>query len=320
MDSEQQKPSIGRPNAGLVRPVLWLLPFLILLLLLTAVLEQKPRTQEPLIVISLDGFRHDYIEIVKRRFGHISLPNFDRLMREGVRAMRCINVFPTSTLPNHQTLVTGLYPQHHGVTANTMFDERLPGRVLSMLNETSLSEDPWLDGWPEPIWHTAQRHGVLTGTMLWPITDRPVDGDVPFQRMSQFKYNAPGELHYPNKRRVDDVIGWLTSSRYNLGLVLVYFSDIDIMGHFFGPHSVQTAEAIIQLDGVLGYFLDKLEQYDLRWRTNLIVLSDHGMTEISKDRIIVLEDFVDSSWYTFPQLTPVGLIYPVPGTTESATS
>ncbi|KAL7059146.1 hypothetical protein AAHC03_013791 [Spirometra sp. Aus1] len=160
-------------------------------------------------------------------------------MREGVRAMRCINVFPTSTLPNHQTLVTGLYPQHHGVTANTMFDERLPGHVLSMLNDTSLSEDPWLDGWPEPIWRTAQRYGILTGSMLWPITDRPVDGDVPFQRMSRFKYNAPGELHYPNKRRVDDVIAWLTSNHYKLGLVLVYFSDVDVKGHLFGPHSVQ---------------------------------------------------------------------------------
>lgn len=199
----------------------------------------KRDCNDPLIIISIDGFRHDYIEMVKRQYGQSVLPNLDRIANKGVRALHLINVFPTSTLPTHQTILTGLYPQHHGVTANTMYDSRYPSHFLSMMNDTSLAEDPWLDGFPEPIWVTAQRHGANVGSHLWPITERPVQGDVPFQRVTRFKQNARDCCFYPNKRRFDDILNWITSPRYKLRLILSYFSEVDIMAHWHGPRSLE---------------------------------------------------------------------------------
>lgn len=59
------------------------------------------------ILVSFDGFRWDYPEMYET-------PNFDALEREGVRAESLIPSFPTKTFPNHYTIATGLYPDHHG--------------------------------------------------------------------------------------------------------------------------------------------------------------------------------------------------------------
>lgn len=72
-------------------------------------------TWSPLILISSDGFRWDY-------FGRVPTPNLDRLVSNGVRARSLKPSFPSKTFPNHYTLVTGLYPAHHGIIDNTIYD------------------------------------------------------------------------------------------------------------------------------------------------------------------------------------------------------
>ena len=69
------------------------------------------------ILISIDGFRYDY-------FSKAPTPNLDSLAARGVRASYMVPSFPTKTFPNHYTIVTGLYPAHHGIIANTMWDDR----------------------------------------------------------------------------------------------------------------------------------------------------------------------------------------------------
>jgi predicted AlkP superfamily pyrophosphatase or phosphodiesterase len=73
------------------------------------------RTADPaLLIVSFDGFRHDY-------FDRVPSPNFDRLKTIGCYG-ELMNVFETKTFPNHQSLATGLYPESHGVLANHVFD------------------------------------------------------------------------------------------------------------------------------------------------------------------------------------------------------
>src|SRR5215813_15466520 len=78
-----------------------------------------PRSEAPLpdpvILISLDGFRADYID-------RGLTPTLAALAADGVHAKAMKPSFPTLTFPNHYTLVTGLYPDHHGIVANRFTD------------------------------------------------------------------------------------------------------------------------------------------------------------------------------------------------------
>src|SRR5262245_50450056 len=83
-----------------------------------------------LLLISFDGFRWDYVEKART-------PNLHRLMKEGVSAEALIPSFPTKTFPNHYTIVTGLYPEHHGIIANNMWDPHLQ-KKFSMDNRAEV--------------------------------------------------------------------------------------------------------------------------------------------------------------------------------------
>lgn len=74
-------------------------------------------------MISLDGFRYDYLEKIKHKEGEASIKNFTRLINEGVYVKDGIkNAFITKTFPNHWTLVTGMYEESHGLIGNVMYD------------------------------------------------------------------------------------------------------------------------------------------------------------------------------------------------------
>jgi predicted AlkP superfamily pyrophosphatase or phosphodiesterase len=123
----------------------------------------------PLLLISIDAYRHDYIE---RGFS----PTLAMLAKHGVRAASMQPSFPSLTFPNHYTIVTGLRPNHHGIVNNTMFDPRL-GR-FSLGNRKAVSDGRW---WDEgtPIWETADRHGLRTATMFWPGSEADIHGRHP---------------------------------------------------------------------------------------------------------------------------------------------
>jgi predicted AlkP superfamily pyrophosphatase or phosphodiesterase len=70
---------------------------------------------DPVILISIDGFRADYLD-------RGVTPTLASLAASGVRADALRPSFPTLTFPNHYTLVTGLYPDHHGIVDNRMTD------------------------------------------------------------------------------------------------------------------------------------------------------------------------------------------------------
>src|SRR5689334_21143369 len=70
--------------------------------------EPAAATNRILILISLDAFRSDYLQ-------KFNPPNLNRLAKEGVHAEKLIPAFPSMTFPNHHTMATGLWPEHHGI-------------------------------------------------------------------------------------------------------------------------------------------------------------------------------------------------------------
>ena len=109
------------------------------------------------VMISLDGFRSDYPEMVH-------LATVDSLARVGVRAEYLKSAFPSITFPNHYTMATGLYPDHHGIVANSFYDPK-SGRHYSIGDRSAVEDASFYGG--EPVWVTAEKQGVRTASFFW---------------------------------------------------------------------------------------------------------------------------------------------------------
>ena len=92
---------------------------LLLALLLLAV---PAWSAEPLLIlISLDGFRWDYLQKFEAE-----TPCLRELAATGVRAERMVSCFPTLTFPNHYSIVTGLLPAPNDGDATLVREALLP--------------------------------------------------------------------------------------------------------------------------------------------------------------------------------------------------
>ncbi len=267
-----------------------------------AVAKDAPVT----ILISIDGFRADYLD-------RGVTPNMSALAKSGVRA-RMQPSFPTKTFPNHLTLVTGLYPDHHGISGNTMIDPRRPGVQFS-LGDSRQSLDPFWWSAAEPIWITAEKAGVRTGTMFWPGSELPY-GDPKVkewrpQDWVRYDQNVSGE------QRVNGVLDWLRRpASIRPQFVTLYFDTVDTAGHKFGPESKEVNAAITDVDRQIGMLMEGLGEmgFTLARSVNLIIVADHGMAPIAEDRVIQLDTLIDKASYVAVETGPYAAIEPVTGT------
>jgi predicted AlkP superfamily pyrophosphatase or phosphodiesterase len=275
----------------------------VLLLLLCLVLEagrgqvllgQDPRP--PLILISFDGFRWDY----RTKY---SPPNMNRLAAKGVSA-DLIPSYPSKTFPNHYTIVTGLYPGHHGIVANTVKDPPT-GRRLSMSNSIENGDAMWWGG--EPIWVTAQRGGLLSASMFWVGSEAPIEGHRP-------NFWAPFNNSLSGNARVDRVLAWLDlPADKRPTLLTLYINDVDGAGHSNGPGSEAVRSAVRRADGYLGRLLRGLERRHLTDKVNIVLVSDHGMAETSTDRVVVLDDYLSADDAEVIDINPTLGLFPKAG-------
>lgn len=241
-----------------------------------------------LILVAFDGFRADYLN----RFDP---PHLRRIFASGVRAEGMTPAFPSKTFPNHWTLVTGLYPEHHGIVANRMVDERTGDRFA--MGDPSEFEGRWWGG--EPVWLTAQRQGLKAATMFWPGAQVEINGQRP-------TYWRPYVHELPNDARVEQVMTWLAlPSAERPSVVTLYFSDVDSAGHEHGPLSTENAAAVARVDAAIGMLAQRLETAGLWDRTHLVIVSDHGMSETSPDRVIYLDDYVSLADVDVIESSPV---------------
>ena len=229
----------------------------------------------PLILISIDGFRWDYLD-------RGITPNLSGLAAAGVRATRMTPSFPSVTFPNHYTLVTGRYPDHHGIVNNTFEDAHIPPGVFRM----SSKDEAWWDE-ATPIWVAAERQGVATATEFWPGSEVAIHGVRP-GRWEAYSAMKSGD------QRVDTLLGWLsdppaTRPRF----ATLYFDLVDTAGHLHGPDSPDVNRAIAATDASIGRLIAGLKTRGLK--PNLIIVADHGMASVSPERVIVLDDIANMS-------------------------
>lgn len=237
--------------------------------------EDRP---PPLLLISIDGFRHDYWDLAE-------IPALNRLVDGGLKADSLLHGFPTKTFPTHYTLVTGRYPGTHGVVANSMWDPLRDAR-FSLGNRDAVGDGYWYSG-GEPIWVTAENQGLRAGTFFWPGSEARIHGVRP-------SYWKPYSNDVPHRERVDTILEWLDKpAAERPTLLTLYFSAVDSMGHRHGPRAEPVRDALIDVDQHLEILFDGLQERDLFDNMHIIVVSDHGMSWVDFDRYIMLDEYLD---------------------------
>lgn len=257
----------------------------------------------PTILISIDGFRWDYLQ-------KYHPPVLGQLAADGVHATRLTPSFPSKTFPNHYTIVTGLRPAHHGIVGNWFYDPAFAETFGMSKPESNTQERWWDEG--EPIWTTAEKQGARSFCYFWPGSEAENHGIRP----SRYK---PFNGKIPSNDRVDELLGWLdVPAAERPRLCTLYFDVVDTQGHKFGPDAPQTAAAVAEVDAAIRRLLDGLARLGLREGTNLVLVSDHGMSPCGPDRIIFFEDLMDVSQVQIDSTGPNGGVRPKPGTVSAA--
>ncbi|WP_115717500.1 alkaline phosphatase family protein [Gallaecimonas mangrovi] len=223
--------------------------------------------QQTVVLISLDGFRWDYIE----KYG---AKNLVAMATDGVRAKQMRPAYPTKTFPNHLTLITGLYPTHHGIVDNHFCDK---ARQQCYSMGDGGKDSTWIKG--IPLWNLAELNGLKSATYFWPESDARIDGMTP-----NYYYHYSQQADYQD--RVTQIIDWLKLPKDKRPqFVAGYFSLVDTMGHRYGPDAPETGEAVRRVDLLIGELRDRIKA-EIKQPVNLIVVSDHGMATIDMDKAI----------------------------------
>lgn len=250
------------------------------------------------LLISIDGFRADYLEADRT-------PQLWALAKKGVRAKGLQPVFPSLTFPNHFSIVTGLYAEHHGIVSNDMIDPQIPGQQFR-LGDPAVMDDPrwWQQG--EPIWVTAEKQHVRSATMFWPGSSVEIHGQRP-------TYWKPYDQSVSNDARVDQVLAWLDLPEdQRPRLVTLYFDEVDTAGHLGGPLSKDVVQALSHVDAAIGRLLAGLETRKLK-NLDVVIVSDHGMAAIDPARVIALDTILAATDFQLVGQGAMASLYPADG-------
>ena len=244
------------------------------------------------LLVSIDGLPASIL-------GSGMLPTLDRVAAEGVRAEWMNASYPTLTFPNHYTLVTGLRPDRHGVIHNNMIDAHL-GRFIS--KEAMADDGRWWGG--EPIWSTLQKQGGIAATMFWPGSRAEIAGQRP-------RYSRAFDMKVTPEARVRQVLAWLDLPQAQRPqLLTLYFEQYDVAAHNDGVRGDLARASLRGIDAALVQLREGLRARALDGRTDMIVVSDHGMADVPQANRVLLDDVLDARhydvewWGTFIGLRP----------------
>ena len=231
-----------------------------------------------LILVSIDGFSHDYLSIYET-------PALDRIAASGVRAASLRPVFPSLTFPNHYAIATGLHPAEHGIVSNRFPDEAR-SNWYKLSDRASVEDGRWYGG--EPIWVAAEKQGLVSAAYYFVGTEAAIQGVRP-SHWNSFDASVPAG------DRVDRVLEWLRlPEERRPRLVTLYFEHVDTAGHDFGRGSPELAAAVAQVDSHIGRLLDAIAELGLAGEVNVLVVSDHGQANyVDPAASFVLRDHVD---------------------------
>ncbi|AYZ13840.1 ectonucleotide pyrophosphatase/phosphodiesterase [Chryseobacterium arthrosphaerae] len=215
------------------------------------------------IMISTDGFRYDYAE-------KYNAQNLLRLSNSGIKAKAMIPSYPSITFPNHWSLITGLYPSHHGLIDNFFYDyKRKESYALS--NKKNAEDGSWYGG--TPLWGLAEKQGLVTASLMWVGSASDAGGLRP-------SYYYPYHEKFTPSEKVEKVVNWLKLPEDTRPhFISLYFPEVDGSGHHYGPDTKETETAVHLIDQAIGDLVQKVNALGLK-DVNFVFVSDHGMIKV----------------------------------------
>ena len=234
------------------------------------------------ILISLDGFRYDYIK-------KYNPPHLSAFIKNGVAAESLIPCFPSKTFPNHYSIATGMYPENHGLVDNTFWSEKKQD-VYRIGDREKVEDGSWYGG--IPLWVQAGKEDMVSASFFFVGSEAPIQGLLP----TRYYYY---DRSISNETRTRQVISWLQlPPEERPHLITLYFSDTDNTGHRFGPsNEKEIASTIMSLDSVFADFLSELDNLNLN--INVIFVSDHGMMDVPGTHFLPFEPMEEEErWKT----------------------
>ena len=264
-------------------------------LLLLAWMPLLPATAAPLLVISVDGMRPDYVTQADQH--GLKIPYLRRMMKEGAYAHDVTGVNPTVTYPSHTTLVTGVAPAEHGIYNNTPFDPM--GR----------NGDGWYwyatDIRVPTLFDAVTATHRITANVEWPVTvgAKGIGFNIPEYRRA----HAPDDLKLLESLARPD--GYLEQLERRLGpytyngnegvaddevrtrfarqiiqeqkpyFMTIHLIALDHESHGHGPFSRQANASLESIDSMVASLADAARAADPA--TVVAVVSDHGFATIT---------------------------------------
>ncbi|RXK87485.1 alkaline phosphatase family protein [Filimonas effusa] len=239
----------------------------------SAAAQQQPYV----ILISADGFRYDYAE--KYNAQHLIA-----LGEKGVRASSMIPSYPSVTFSNHYTLVTGLYPSHHGLVSNYYYD-RARNTSYAMHDKVKVRDGSWYGG--TPLWVLAEQQQTLSASMFWVGSEAAIQDTRPTY---YYDYNEG----IPVNRRIGIVKEWLSLPEDRRPhFITFYVSEPDHAGHHYGPDAEETRHAVLSVDSIVYNLTQAVASTGLP--VNFIFVADHGMTAVNREQPLKLPEGIDTS-------------------------
>jgi predicted AlkP superfamily pyrophosphatase or phosphodiesterase len=235
--------------------------------------QQKPYV----ILISADGFRYDLAEKYDAEF-------LKKISSEGVKATSMKPCYPSLTFPNHYSIITGLYPSHHGIVDNSFYD-KAKNQWYHMWDKKAVQDSSWYGG--VPLWVLAERQKMLSASFYWVGSESHIDGVDP---TNYYNYNTA----IPIDRRLDILKDWLQlPADKRPHFITLYFPEVDHAGHHYGTNSTETRDAVQFIDHSMQKMNEMCNQLNLP--INFIFVSDHGMTNMDTLHTISRPSVIDTN-------------------------
>lgn len=229
------------------------------------------------ILISADGFRYDLADKYDAKF-------LKSIRSEGVQAVSMQPCYPSLTFPNHYSIVTGLYPSHHGLVANHFYGDS--GRVrYDYTNSIAARNGGWYGG--VPLWVLAEKQQMLSASFYWVGSEAKIDSTY-----ATYYYNY-NEL-IPLEQRITAVRNWLQKPEaIRPHFITFYFPQVDHEEHTYGVESDSVREAVQFVDHAVMRLNEMVDSLGLP--VNFIFLADHGMMNTNYEHPIRKPEQLDTS-------------------------